>query len=462
MDDPNSFTDPQHSTTQDYELFPDPDSFADPVFCQRTAEIERQISHVDLTMKNSWLPSSMPLSTPGVHLNPTSSPYSMEARAYPMVSDVSPSFGSGYSSTEAETPPTNNWGNMGCYMSPPASCADSVLPPLDHWGSCSPGPSVNVEPSVAPSQIVQNYPMPIPIAELELEPQLDPELDAQLDAKRIPGNESIPMHSHDMHQHSQLDRASDTLSYLGAGQAPGQDSFVSPSPPCVPANQHAGQREATRYNNRSQKGSRKREPVTSNSARVCRTSAKAKTKKGTRPRRTFICTFSRYGCTSSFASKNEWKRHVTSQHVQLGFYRCDVGQCNINNASRARPMSCTNDFNRKDLFTQHHRRMHAPWAKSNQATEEEKQQFDADLEAVRIRCWHEQRRAPPRSACGFCGEEFAGFQSWNLRMEHVGRHYEQGDVALDSEKEDIALRDWAIQEGILSWGGGRWKLASRR
>ncbi|KAE8167981.1 hypothetical protein BDV40DRAFT_284460 [Aspergillus tamarii] len=462
MDDLNSFTDLHHST-QDYELFPDSDAFADPVLCQRTAEIQRQISNVDHTMKTSWLASPMPFSTPNVHLNQACSPYTIEARAYPVVSDISSPFGGDYSSSGAESPPRNNWGNMGCYMSPPSSCADTMLPPLDHWGSCSPGPSANVKPSVAPSEIVQNYPMPIPIAELELEPQLDPELDSQLDVEPISANAPTPMHSsHSMYQQSQLNHGNDTLSYLGAGQAPDQDSFALPSSPRLPAKKHTGLKVATRYNNSSRKASWKKEPLTANTLRVCRKLSKSKTKKDTRPRRTFVCTFSRYGCTSSFASKNEWKRHVTSQHVQLGFYRCDVGQCNVNNLSNARPMSCTNDFNRKDLFTQHQRRMHAPWAKSNEATEEEKQQFDADLEAVRTRCWHEQRRPPLRSACGFCGEEFAGLQSWNQRMEHVGRHYEKGDVAMESEKEDIALRDWAIQEGILSWGGDRWKLISRR
>jgi hypothetical protein len=123
-------------------------------------------------------------------------------------------------------------------------------------------------------------------------------------------------------------------------------------------------------------------------------------------------------------------------------------------------ISTPNDFNRKDLFTQHQRRMHAPWPKSGVATEEQKLAFDATLDEVRTRCWREQRLAPPRSHCGFCREEFAGPQSWNKRMEHVGRHYEKADVPLDTEAEDIALRDWAIQEGIVRWAGGKWKLTS--
>ena len=49
--------------------------------------------------------------------------------------------------------------------------------------------------------------------------------------------------------------------------------------------------------------------------------------------RIFTCSFAPYGCQSTFVSKNEWKRHVTSQHLQLGFYRCDVGKCSINSQS---------------------------------------------------------------------------------------------------------------------------------
>ncbi|KAE8371039.1 hypothetical protein BDV26DRAFT_276866 [Aspergillus bertholletiae] len=453
MDDPNSFT------TQDYELYPDSDSFADPMFCRNTDEIQRQFSQVDHTMKTAWFPS-MSFSTPGAHLNPTSSPFSMEGRAYPMVSDISSPFGGGYASSGADSPPSRPWANIGCYMSPPSSCADSMLPPLDPWDSCSPGPSAHIESSVSPSQIVQNYPMPIPIADLDLEPQLNSELDPQLNVEPIPANEPMPVHHHEIHPHSKLDHVNSTLGPFGTGLAPDQGVFAIPSSPQVLPAKPASQKRGVRPRLASQKGARKKDAVTSTAIRVGRTLSKSKTKKDTRPQRTFVCTFARYGCTSSFASKNEWKRHVTSQHLQLGIYRCDVGQCDVNNPNNARPLSNTNDFNRKDLFTQHQRRMHTPWAKST-PTAEEKRRFEADLEAVQIRCWHEQRHAPSRSACGFCGAEFAGYQSWNQRMEHVGRHYEKGDVSLDVEKEDIALRDWAIQEGILSWSGGRWRLVSR-
>ncbi|KAL8902544.1 MAG: hypothetical protein Q9207_004600, partial [Kuettlingeria erythrocarpa] len=43
--------------------------------------------------------------------------------------------------------------------------------------------------------------------------------------------------------------------------------------------------------------------------------------------RPFTCSFRRYGCKSRFGSKNEWKRHVSSQHLCPGIYRCDIGVC---------------------------------------------------------------------------------------------------------------------------------------
>lgn len=189
--------------------------------------------------------------------------------------------------------------------------------------------------------------------------------------------------------------------------------------------------------------------------------------------RTFTCSFSHYGCSSTFVSKNEWKRHVASQHLQLGFYRCDIGSCNVNSASpksrttRARetasPSRIANDFNRKDLFTQHQRRMHTPWQRRDihgPPTEEDKAAFEHSLEGVRARCWVQARYPPARSQCGFCGKVFSGPHSWDERMEHVGRHFEKDDTPLPPEVEDGELTQWAAAEGIVRPVQGRWRLTS--
>lgn len=180
-------------------------------------------------------------------------------------------------------------------------------------------------------------------------------------------------------------------------------------------------------------------------------------------KRKFICSFSHYGCDVALSSKNEWKRHVSIQHLQLGFYRCDVGSCNPDpNPNVPGHKKVYNDFNRKDLFTQHHRRMHKPENApssdiSPTSTEGNKDwhAFEASLEDVRNRCWHERRKPPQRSTCGFCGRLFEGEGSWNERMEHVGGHFSR-DVpeACKEEREDEDLTAWAIQEGIIKDGGG--------
>lgn len=163
-------------------------------------------------------------------------------------------------------------------------------------------------------------------------------------------------------------------------------------------------------------------------------------------KRPYVCSFIHYGCNSTFASKNEWKRHVTSQHLQLGFYRCDIGSCNGSNRQLGES-SPHNDFNRKDLFTQHCRRMHKPRSPSTGASlAKDEESFEASLEEVRQRCWTERRRPPQKSICGFCGRSFEGEQTWDNRMEHVSKHFEKGD---GEEGEDEELRSWAVQEGIV-------------
>lgn len=164
--------------------------------------------------------------------------------------------------------------------------------------------------------------------------------------------------------------------------------------------------------------------------------------------RLFVCSFSHYGCPSTFQSKNEWKRHVTSQHLKLGFFQCDVGFCNPTKGRRSVNTSGATGhrYNRKDLFTQHQRRMHKPQALIKNPSERLNTAFETSLEDVRQRCWIESRQPPMRSDCGFCDRHFEGVKSWEDRMEHVGKHFENGDR---EEYEDEALREWALEEGLI-------------
>ncbi|KAI4287262.1 MAG: hypothetical protein L6R35_003478, partial [Caloplaca aegaea] len=204
--------------------------------------------------------------------------------------------------------------------------------------------------------------------------------------------------------------------------------------------------------------------------------------------RPFICSFRQYGCTSRFGSKNEWKRHVSSQHLCPGIYRCDIGPC-VPRPPPASPPNrkpehrhqttefSPNDFNRKDLFTQHLRRMHAPAQSASRAA---KDAFTSSLEAVRRRCWIHQRETPPRSICPYCAPHpsrpsppaaadgsaakkkatkpvvFEGKGSWDERMEHVGRHLEKEGEDLGVEVEDVGLREWMVGEGLVAWEKAGW------
>ncbi|KAF1986187.1 hypothetical protein K402DRAFT_333188 [Aulographum hederae CBS 113979] len=228
----------------------------------------------------------------------------------------------------------------------------------------------------------------------------------------------------------------------------------------------------------------KRSPTTrrqsSNSSVVKRKSPKKAVSPTLDTPRHFPCPLAGYKCGSTFTSKNEWKRHVSTQHVRLGFWRCDLcprssTPSDISTTSPAVP----NDFNRKDLFTQHLRRMHSnlkppPSSKGSivATTSASQQEFEHQK-----RCYMTIRQNPPRSGCLFCAQKFAGENSWEERMEHVGAHLEarrkggeagkkgekgekvDGDGDVRTWNEDKVLHDWLVEEGLVERDGkGGWRV----
>lgn len=176
--------------------------------------------------------------------------------------------------------------------------------------------------------------------------------------------------------------------------------------------------------------------------------------------RPFPCPIALYGCTSTFASKNEWKRHVSSQHIRLGFWRCDL-------CALVAPNQPPNEFNRKDLFTQHLRRMHMkPIAASQKSTSAlELPVTEDNLGRHQERCYKMLREAPQQSSCLFCARRFEGPNSWDERMEHVGRHLEKEkkgeskQSALADWISDPTLEEWLREEGLIDRdGSGGWQL----
>ena len=192
--------------------------------------------------------------------------------------------------------------------------------------------------------------------------------------------------------------------------------------------------------------------------------------------RPFICTFHNYGCDSTVGSKNEWKRHINVQHMHLETWRCDIGGCaapagvpedpqqNGRRISSHRVSSIvgqldaeaanTHDFDRKDLFTQHMKRMHAPPQAASRA---EKQAFEAGIEDAQKRCYRKLREPPANTICPFCPDHPV-FETWDDRTEHVGKHLEKNDIDRTLEIEDPVLREWLREEDYLEWKGQGWKL----
>lgn len=188
---------------------------------------------------------------------------------------------------------------------------------------------------------------------------------------------------------------------------------------------------------------------------------------GVGSQRHFPCPLAMYGCEATFSSKNEWKRHVSTQHIKLGFWRCDLCATTVDPHD---PQSVYhNDFNRKDLFTQHLRRMHAAPANQSHRSQKEYPVNEENIGDHQKRCFQALREAPARSSCLYCHETFTGRSSWENRMEHIGRHLEKdrkvgsgiGHVA--TWNIDKELEQWLLNEGIIVFDKvGNWRFGDGR
>lgn len=174
--------------------------------------------------------------------------------------------------------------------------------------------------------------------------------------------------------------------------------------------------------------------------------------------RPFPCAFAFAGCTSTFGSKNEWKRHIASQHLCLTYYRCS--SCPQSSAEGK-----GNEFNRKDLFTQHLRRMHAPFAVKKSLTKGDSRlqvEWESHVKEMQQSCLVIRRQPPVKSACpkAECQTVFEGIGSWDEWTEHVGRHMEKGEA--QRMGVDGLLAEWALDESIIEQkDDGEYKLCSQ-
>jgi hypothetical protein len=210
--------------------------------------------------------------------------------------------------------------------------------------------------------------------------------------------------------------------------------------------------------------------------------------------RPFVCVFHFAQCESTFASKNEWKRHVASQHLLLNYWLCQQDGCaKLSNTSgsltkptgTSRHRNANNIgsqgtcsfgglpngaiFNRKDLYTQHLRRMHSPPTVKKQAKakksvpEWEDRVRSCQTEAHKLRCALPEHMSCPMPGCDF---EAVGHTAWDERMEHVAKHLEKAANGEEAQimfggDNDPTLMNWVLRSDVAvvkDDGPGKWAL----
>ncbi|KAK5987253.1 hypothetical protein PT974_11377 [Cladobotryum mycophilum] len=130
------------------------------------------------------------------------------------------------------------------------------------------------------------------------------------------------------------------------------------------------------------------------------------------------CTFKQ--CGKYFGSKNDWKRHESSQHFMLETWTCDMDGC-----QKVR--------HRRETFKNHLHRDHR--------MENDPKLVDKKLEKCRM-----GRHCDPRFWCGFCDKiieiKEAGINSWTRRCDHIDNHlFGKGGLAKKSMRDWRFLRD---------------------
>ncbi|EHK26284.1 uncharacterized protein TRIVIDRAFT_63605 [Trichoderma virens Gv29-8] len=143
-----------------------------------------------------------------------------------------------------------------------------------------------------------------------------------------------------------------------------------------------------------------------------------------------------YGCTyktchKMFGSKNDWKRHESSQHFQLETWNCNF-------------LGCDKVLPRRELFKTHLIKHH-------------KLQHNQQIETLQETC-RLGRHCDRRFWCGFCDKfvEIEGevVNSWTKRCDHIDNHL-FGKEGLQKK----TMNDWNYLEDKLKEGDPEDKLA---
>ncbi|KAF2718150.1 hypothetical protein K431DRAFT_306277 [Polychaeton citri CBS 116435] len=132
-------------------------------------------------------------------------------------------------------------------------------------------------------------------------------------------------------------------------------------------------------------------------------------KRHTRP---YGCTFA--GCFKRFGSRNDWKRHESSQHRIPDLWACD---CN--------DVSCQRLYRQEEPFRKHLQKRLAS-SGSGSCVEDLGQLLQKS---------HLGSNGNYRFWCGFCKEQVPqpdDYRPWESRCEHIGNHFDKDGSTIDS------------------------------
>ncbi|KAG6004585.1 hypothetical protein E4U21_000919 [Claviceps maximensis] len=168
------------------------------------------------------------------------------------------------------------------------------------------------------------------------------------------------------------------------------------------------------------------------------------------------CLFAFAGCDCRCKGKNEWKRHLKTQHLLSRIFAC--------------PHCPNKNFNRKDLFTQHYLRTHCTQAEQGAyKMKKTSPELDKMLQEKQAQAEKDETVSPPAApTCLFQGCE-ARFTndgtSWDKCLDHVSKHLEAMVAGNEAYRDYKFTHDQMVHFealGAIAQGDhGRWILGAQ-
>jgi len=192
--------------------------------------------------------------------------------------------------------------------------------------------------------------------------------------------------------------------------------------------------------------------------------------------RVFRCYFNWAGCTATFGTKNEWKRHCNTQHVRFDLWACPATECVAGKDEGAGVMGGV--FHRKDLFACHARRQHG----NQEVRDINEAAMSSKTKGVYPAWWVAAEAAmcakalfrriemkdSYRCPLASCQVSFSGGGGWDELLEHVAGHMktiraEGGRPMLTGGLADPEFTEWAEINNVVvreehSSGYVSWRL----